>query len=133
MAHVDATSGAAVDDRRDADRPDDERRDRRDDERHEHPDPHDASLAGYVTTEVVGSPPIFARGRELRIAELYVRPVHRRRGVGTALLDRVRTWGREQGCETAAVSVTTDNDAARACYEAAGFRDVRRTYRTRLE
>lgn len=94
--------------------------------------PDDERFVGYVTGRVGGTPPIFTRGRELRIEELFVEPSFRRQGIATELLARLREWGHEQGCETAAVDVLPDNDAARAVYENAGFDAARVQYRTRL-
>lgn len=96
-------------------------------------EPSEQTLLGYVAGGLARSPPIFTRGRELQISELYVRPAHRRAGIGTALLDELRAWGREQGCETASVRVRPTNEAARAAYEAAGFEVARCQYRASLD
>jgi GNAT superfamily N-acetyltransferase len=83
------------------------------------------ALAGYVCASVKDSPPIFARGATLSVAELYVRPEHRGEGVAGDLLDRAAAWGEERGCERLGLSVNAGNDRARAFYENRGL-SVRR-------
>jgi ribosomal-protein-alanine N-acetyltransferase len=50
-----------------------------------------------------------------------VRPDHRRRGVGGALLDAVRAAGQSVGIELVALDVWSFNDAARAFFQRHGF------------
>ena len=85
----------------------------------------DSRLVGYVCASVKESPPIFTRGATLSVAELYVVPDHRGRGVADDLLDRAAAWGRERDCERLGLSVNAGNDRARAFYEARGL-EVRR-------
>ena len=58
---------------------------------------------------------------------LMVAQSHRRRGVGTALLDAAVDWGRETGVRKLELHVFPWNDAAIALYEKFGF--VREGYR----
>ena len=58
-------------------------------------------------------------GRELLLYEIGVRGAWRRRGVGTALLDRMEVWMRENG--VADVWVLADNPEAVDFYGARGF------------
>jgi len=85
------------------------------------PDSAEGSLRGYVTVAASESPPVFARGSVAKVKDLYVAPPARGEGVGTALLERAHEWGRDRGCERAALSVHADNDAARSCYESMGY------------
>ncbi|AKU08340.1 GNAT family N-acetyltransferase [Haloferax gibbonsii] len=85
------------------------------------PDSAERSLRGYVTVADADSPPVFARGSVAKVKELYVAPEARGEGVGTELLERAHEWGRDRGCERAALSVHADNDAARSCYESMGY------------
>lgn len=78
-------------------------------------------LRGYVTVAASESPPVFARGPVAKVKDLYVAPAARGEGVGTELLERAHEWGRDRGCERAALSVHADNDAARSCYESVGY------------
>ncbi|ELZ90115.1 GNAT family N-acetyltransferase [Haloferax sulfurifontis] len=85
------------------------------------PDSDEGSLRGYVTVAASESPPVFARGSVAKVKDLYVAPAARGEGVGTELLERAHEWGRDRGCERAALSVHADNDAARSCYESMGY------------
>lgn len=77
----------------------------------------DGALAGHVSGVVTESPPIYARGRQLHVDGLYVRPAFRRRGVASALVDRIEAWGDERGCEYLGVTAHADNEAARRFYD----------------
>ncbi|MFC6941390.1 GNAT family N-acetyltransferase [Salinirubellus sp. GCM10025818] len=76
---------------------------------------------GYVRASVSSPPPVFDRGRTLRIGELYVVPEARGEGVADALLDRATEWGEERDCERVGLSVNAENDRARSFYERRGF------------
>ena len=60
---------------------------------------------------------------------LMVAQSHRRRGIGTALLDAAVDWGRHAGVRKLELHVFPWNDAALALYEAFGFQ--REGYRKR--
>ncbi|KTG29046.1 GNAT family N-acetyltransferase [Haloferax profundi] len=81
----------------------------------------DACLVGYTTIVYSESPPIFARGPVAKVKDLYVAPDARGEGLGTELLERAHEWGRERGCERAALSVHARNEAAQSCYESIGY------------
>ena len=60
-----------------------------------------------------------------------VRSTHRRRGVGSALLDASLRWARLKGAKKAWLQVEADNQAAIELYRKAGFTEVYRyLYRT---
>lgn len=81
----------------------------------------DGDLVGFASAERESMPPIFERGPDCHVSELYVAPDHRGNGIGTALLDACRTRGDDWGCETLSISVSVENDAARRLYEREGF------------
>jgi GNAT superfamily N-acetyltransferase len=56
--------------------------------------------------------------RVARIAELYVAPAARRRGIATALVEAVAGWARTQGCSTLVVAVGPDGELS---HGVAGF------------
>lgn len=53
----------------------------------------DGTLLGYVSAELQEPPPVVRRGDTLHVNEVYVRPSHRRKGVGDAPLDEAEAWG----------------------------------------
>ncbi|WP_435065607.1 GNAT family N-acetyltransferase [Halobaculum sp. EA56] len=85
----------------------------------------DGERVGFASASREATAPIFDRGPDCHVSELYVAESHRREGVATALLDACVERGREWGCETASIAVAAGNDAALALYEREGF-EVRR-------
>ncbi|ELZ96877.1 N-acetyltransferase GCN5 [Haloferax mucosum ATCC BAA-1512] len=81
----------------------------------------DASLLGYTTVSYSEAPSVFARDSVAKVKDLYVTSDARGDGLGTALLERAHDWGRERGCDRAALSVHARNDVARSCYEELGY------------
>ena len=71
-------------------------------------------------------------GLEAEIAELYVRPDARARGVATRLVSAAMDLIRSRGVTFASVWTRPDNDAALAAYRAAGFRPTEQTVLTWL-
>lgn len=71
-------------------------------------------------------------GLEAEIAELYVRPEARERGVATRLVTAAMELIRSSGVTFASVWTRGDNDAAVAVYRAAGFRTTEQTVLTWL-
>jgi RimJ/RimL family protein N-acetyltransferase len=53
--------------------------------------------------------------------DMLVVPTHRRRGIGSALLDEALRWARSYGVERIELSVYPHNDAALALYRRFGF------------
>jgi ribosomal-protein-alanine N-acetyltransferase len=73
-------------------------------------------LVGYAGLAFVAGPP----HAEAEIHTIGVDPAHRRRGIGRELLQGVLDVADGAGA-TVFLEVRTDNDAARALYEAEGF------------
>ena len=59
---------------------------------------------------------------EAQLFLLAVRPSHRRRGMGTALLSWLEVTGRTAGIRVIGLQVRSTNDAAIAFYRSVGFR-----------
>ena len=55
---------------------------------------------------------------------LWLEPVHRRRGLGRALVSTAVDWARTEGARTVTLRVHATNDAARDVYAGLGFRTV---------
>lgn len=87
----------------------------------------DGEWLGYVQATVAESPPVFARGEELRVNELWVAERARGTGIASRLLDRAEICGRERGAERAGLHVNVANEAARSLYESRGY-ETRRLY-----
>ena len=81
----------------------------------------DGELIGYATGDLTATPPVFARGDEVNVEDVYVAPTHRREGVATALLDAVAEWARGRDADHLTLSVNAGNDDALAFYEREGF------------
>ena len=60
------------------------------------------------------------KGTEMFLYELAVDEPVRRRGIGTALVQALRTLARERGCYGLFVFTDADNEAALATYARAG-------------
>jgi ribosomal protein S18 acetylase RimI-like enzyme len=66
-------------------------------------------------------PSIWTPGLECYIAELYVRPEHRRQGLGLALMNAALESARARGADYIEVATSEDDTGARALYERLGF------------
>lgn len=75
-------------------------------------------IAGYIVARETAG--------ELHINNFAVRSGYRRRGIGTALLDRVVEEARRRNANAAFLEVRSTNHAAQALYEKSGFRAIAR-------
>jgi ribosomal protein S18 acetylase RimI-like enzyme len=66
-------------------------------------------------------PSIWTEGLECYVAELYVQPEHRGRGLGRALMTATLDAARAEGADFIEVSTSEDDAGARALYESFGF------------
>jgi len=66
-------------------------------------------------------PSIWTQGLECYLAELYVQPAHRRRGLGLALMTAALDVARTAGADYIEVATSEDDVGARALYERLGF------------
>lgn len=82
---------------------------------------YDAEPVACVTGGVGESPALYTRGKYCYVDGLYVVPARRREGIAGNLLDRMKAWGSERGCEYASLSVHVDNETALSFYEDHGF------------
>ena len=88
--------------------------------------------AGDTTVLLVGEPPvglallrfrlaIFTPGLESYLAELYVAPGQRGKGLGRALMDGAMALARERGADSMEICVDEPDTVARRLYESLGF------------
>ena len=84
----------------------------------------------WAKTAAVGFALALALGEEAEIVSLGILPNHRRRGIGSAILDAVCGEARLQGAERVVLEMASDNEAANALYAGRGFTVVgcRRNY-----
>jgi GNAT superfamily N-acetyltransferase len=83
----------------------------------------DGAPAGYAYAELIfrHETSLHYASRTVYLHHLSVRPQYRRHGVGTNLIDAVRTAGRELGFTLLAADVWTFNHEARAFFIRRGF------------
>ena len=89
----------------------------------------------WAKTAPVGFALALALGEEAEIVSLGVLPEHRRRGIGSALLDAICGEARSRGAARVVLEMASDNEAASELYARRGFRVVglRRNYYRRTE
>jgi len=57
---------------------------------------------------------------------IYVRPEHRRRGLGQALVAAAEQWGRARGCRELGSDALLDNDPSHRFHGGTGFQETER-------
>ncbi len=72
-------------------------------------------------------PSIYSRALECYLAELYVQPAHRGRGLGRALMEAAMDLARDRGASYMDLGTSDDDVAARALYERLGFTNRERS------
>jgi ribosomal protein S18 acetylase RimI-like enzyme len=83
------------------------------------------AIVGFVgvLTTVPPDSPDESQSEYAYISDLVVLPAHRRRGVGSALLQRAEAFARANGATTLRIGVLAANAAARELYRRRGFSD----------
>jgi GNAT superfamily N-acetyltransferase len=77
----------------------------------------DGTIEGFASAHRWGPPPIYAESEEVYLDEVYVAPDARRRGLGSALVDAVRTWAEGLGAERVRLQVLAENDSGNRFWE----------------
>ena len=65
---------------------------------------------GFLSAERWLPPPIHDDDVELYVKELYVSPLHRRKGVGTLLLNAMNQWAMQTGIQRLRIGVLAQNE-----------------------
>jgi ribosomal-protein-alanine N-acetyltransferase len=78
-------------------------------------------VAESAGADIVGYAGLFAARDQGEIQTIGVRPDHQGRGLGRRLLDALLAEARQRGCHEVFLEVRTENQAAIALYERAGF------------
>jgi ribosomal protein S18 acetylase RimI-like enzyme len=92
----------------------------------------DGDLPGMCIVRVDRAPPILEELERAEVTDLGVRPEHRRRGIGSALLRAALDWVREAGVERVEVHVAKRNVEGQAFWRAQGFGDLMDVLQKRL-
>src|SRR5690242_9231983 len=77
-----------------------------------------------VHPPAVGYGEVWRDGAEAEIARVIVAPAERGRGLGRVLVSELAARARATGLSPVWIRLHEDNDAALACYAAAGFRRI---------
>lgn len=80
-------------------------------------------IVGYAVGMLQEPPAIFKPELYTFISDLYVAAEHRRKGIGSALVDRVRGWGYVKGAYRLSLIIPTGS-AAEGLYAKLGFRPI---------
>lgn len=78
---------------------------------------------GYAVGMLQEPPPVFEPEPYTFVTDLYVVPEHRRQGVGTALVERVRGWGWVKGVNRISLAIPVGSPA-QGLYEKLGFKPI---------
>ena len=79
-----------------------------------HPEPHGLAVLRF-------RPSIWSKALECYLAELYVQPSERGRGIGRALMEAAIEFARERGADYMDLGTAESDGAARGLYESLGF------------
>ncbi|MEZ4701886.1 MAG: GNAT family N-acetyltransferase [Rhodothermales bacterium] len=93
----------------------------------------DGRPVGFVHGQRWRPYPIYGDALELFIAELYVDEAVRRSGLGGALLERMRAWGREVRAARLRLGVLSRNAEGMAFWDASGAQALSVEYTIELE
>lgn len=75
---------------------------------------------GLAVAHLMWPAPVYAPHLMVWVDDLYVQPGYRGQGVGRALLDALRAWGREKGATDLRAGVLATNPGARRFWAGAG-------------
>lgn len=84
----------------------------------------DGAIAGFCVTWITPSTNAFASGRIAQVEPFGVRPSHRRRGIGRAILIEAMQRARAMGATRLEVDTVRANDASREAYAAVGLQEL---------
>ena len=76
---------------------------------------------GYIVAERQDTPPVFQRGEEVHITELYVKDAYRDQGIASALMDQAEHWAVEHSAERVKLTVNRANESAQSLYRDRGY------------
>jgi len=83
----------------------------------------DGDVVGYALTMKKEYPPVYERTTFGEVTDMAVRAGHRRCGIGTRLLERVRAWCRDRGIDRIELRMMPTNPMAASFWRKHGFHD----------
>jgi ribosomal protein S18 acetylase RimI-like enzyme len=94
----------------------------------------DGVASGYAFAEIIRRPETsFHHANDVvHLHHISVRPAYRRKGVGAALIDAVRSAAAEAGIDIVSLDVWTFNEEARAFFRSRGFAQFSERYWNRM-
>ena len=93
----------------------------------------EGEIVGFAGAVRWSPPPVFSYTKEVFVEDFFVRPEHRRQGVGRQLYEAIVEWGASWGAQRVRLSVLSRNDAAQAFWRAVGLADLSLTMTADLE
>jgi GNAT superfamily N-acetyltransferase len=94
----------------------------------------DGELLGFANCQFGFPPqhPLFVQRLFVVVENIFVIAEERRKGIGTALMERVRAWGKRKGANDMRLSVYTCNDEGLRFYRKLEFADYKLMLATQL-
>jgi len=85
----------------------------------------DDKAVGFIDAHLKERPPIFKQRVQGYIANVFVLPEVRGKGIGRKLVEGAIVWLRDQGALDVELSVAERNESGRSFWQNLGFRDIR--------
>jgi GNAT superfamily N-acetyltransferase len=94
----------------------------------------DGELLGFANCQLGFSPqhPMFVERVFVAVDNIFVLPEERRQGIGKALMEKIRAWGKRKGASEMRLSLYTQNDEGLHFYRQLGFADYKLTLQAPL-
>lgn len=94
---------------------------------------HNGIILGFVLAERWYPPPVARQSFEIYIESMFVRPEHRRRGIGRKLVDAVADWTHGEGADRMRLGVLSVNEEAKKFWRSVGGRSLQETFTIEVE
>lgn len=83
----------------------------------------DKKVVGYSISEITQKPAAFRKQTLGIIYDMAVTAGHRRKGIGKAMLDRIKAWFKERDIKRIETSAVTKNTIGNSYWQEQGFKD----------
>jgi ribosomal protein S18 acetylase RimI-like enzyme len=81
------------------------------------------NIVGYAIAQIAKYPPVFKREIYGYITDFVVKASHRRRGIGTELLQKIYDWFKPSGIDRIELRVAAQNEVGYSFWRKHGFQD----------